>query len=345
MPGDDPYKLPVPMLIRFYRSSYAAQYVSLFLLAVVLWAGAFWRLSEPVNDSIACAGPLYHILMNFTGGIRAVSILLAFFLLLFEAVLLNLILINNDLVPRNNLVPTLVYILLMSSTPGLLMLHPALVANLFFLITLHMVFKLYSEAESYPRVFNTGMMLALASLFYLPSAIFLVFVWMTFLVYRLFSWREWLIILIGFLLPYVYLLSVYFFLGRITEYTDALVSFLRNFEVFPEFGKLERVTYISSGFIVFFLAPAVLRLMGEINEKIVATRKRFWAVIWFLIISVGWLPFSGSFFILHLPVIYLPVTVFLAWYFSAMKKTRRLDILFTVWVLLIAANNLFGILD
>jgi len=333
------------MLIRFYRSSYAVQYVSLVLLGMLLWAGAFWRPYEPLNDINACAGPLYHVVMNFIGGIRTVNLLLAFFLVLFEAVLLNLILINNDLVPRNNLLPTLLFILLMSSTPGMLMLHPALFANLFFLITLQMAFKLYSETESYPRVFNTGMMLALGSMFYLPSAIFLLFVWMTFLVYRLFSWREWLIILIGFLLPYIYLLSFYFFFDRITEYTTGLALLMDNFVVLPEFGRIGAIHYVCWGFILFFMVPAGLKMMAEINEKVVATRKRFWAVIWFMILAAGWLPFSGSFFFLHLPVVYLPVTVFLAWYFSAVKKTRRLDILFTIWVLLIAANNLFGILD
>ena len=114
------------MLIRFFRSSYIIQYALLAIIAAALWAGAFIQ-PQNMPEGVEYVTPLYNLLADLLHEFPRIMVSLAFVLILLEAFILNSILIYHDMVPKNSLLPSFIFILLMSSAPGLLNLYPVLV--------------------------------------------------------------------------------------------------------------------------------------------------------------------------------------------------------------------------
>ena len=74
-------------------------------------------------------------------------------------------------------------------------LHQGLLTNGVLIFFLYMFLNIYDHPDAFKEVFSACFALALASILDLNHALFLLLVWIGFLLYRVFSWREWLSLL------------------------------------------------------------------------------------------------------------------------------------------------------
>lgn len=189
------------MILRLFRSNHPALALWLPVIGAVLWLPGWW-LDQPPDFSMALigVGPLDKPWSADLGtGI-------AFLLLLAGALLFNNLFQQYDLIERKNQLPGLCYIIAFSWSPFLLQYSHLLVGQLFVLLAIRRLMQVYRQPNVLRELYDTGMFIALAALFYLPFALLLVGCMVSVGVLRAFNGREWLMPLSG-----IFTVSLIFF--------------------------------------------------------------------------------------------------------------------------------------
>ena len=101
-------------MIKFFRQSYAIQYVVIALLAIALWIPAFVAgkvpsgLEKPVT-------PIFNLINGVLDFSTYAQITFAFLLLVFETLIFNAILVDHQIVGKVSTMGAFVFVLLMST--------------------------------------------------------------------------------------------------------------------------------------------------------------------------------------------------------------------------------------
>lgn len=328
------------MLIGFFRKSFFFQYFMLIFLAGILWAGAFVNPVLPDFDTNQYLMPGYHLVMILIGGNALISVVLAFLFVLIQAFFLNYILIRNDLVPKNTLIPAMVYILLMSHSRTLLLLHPVIISNLFLMIILFNLFKVYTKEDAYNEIFNAGFLTSIGSFFYFPFLYFILFIWMAFIVYSLYKWRDWLIPFTGLITPYIFLLTYFYWSDELFLALDAYAGYYSTVAFIPLYLQFGLVDWIIAGIIVLLFLWSFLKLAANIQERIISIRKQYGTIFWLLVVCLLTYLGSGSFANSHLALIAMPVSIYFSYGFSNIKRKFWIELFFGILSLVILFNSL-----
>lgn len=328
------------MLIKTFRESYPVQYLLLALIALAIWAGAFISPSDnfpEINRFLTPGGP---ILNSITFGIPVLNILLGFIITFFTALLFNYVLVKNNLVDKNTLLPALILIVFYGHSTTYLSLHPVIVAGLFMILALNNILSVYTEEQAYEKVFNTGVFISLASFFYLPAIYLIAFVWFTFIIYSLYQWREWLISIIGLVTPYLFLWVWFFWNDELdiafVNYQSFFLSFSGFHYSFPD-GFINVAIEV---IIVLVFLWSLLTVFTRLGEKPITIRKRYWGVLWMFVITFINFFAAGDFFIATQAFLMIPMAIFVSGALPDVNRKWVVEILFGLLVVMIVVNNL-----
>ncbi|MHC1706143.1 MAG: hypothetical protein AB9842_01340 [Bacteroidales bacterium] len=317
------------MLIRLFRTESLLQFILLLFLGVLLWMPAF---INPVPSPIPWSPvPVYEKIIGLIGTVGLLNTILAFILVLAQGIILTLLLSAHDLSPRNNLLPAIIYMILMSWNPLMLTLNPALITNAILLIFLFLFMKVYERPDAFKEVFSACFTLSLACFFDAPLIILLLLVWFGFLIYRVFTWREWMISLIGFGLPLIYICFYYFWKGELSGLLNRTTTVINQIE--PIDYYFDPVTYIILIIMGLLVLSAILRIYSIIQEKVISIRKKFLFIIWFFMLTIPVFLFSGNTMWYQGSISLLPATALISFHFASLKKLFWWEILFTTLLL------------
>jgi hypothetical protein len=304
-----------------------------------LWLGAFMQASEIIYSSR----------INFTPGSLLIDWLLsvndlvatitAFILTLCGAFLLNYIVTKNNIFPRNSLLPALIYVILMSHSPHMLKLSSVIFAILFLLLVLNNIFLIYHRSEDYENVYMMGFWIAIASFFDIQSLFLVFFVWFTFLAYRLYYWREWTIVLLGLITPYLFLWTYYFWIDELGTLFLAYAEGFReiDFVRFTSFNFSYLYYLIIAAILGFFIWSFII-VSSAMGKRIIHYRKMLWSLIWLLLVSIVIFLFSGE-GKGSSTLLLIPVSIFIASGLNELKRTFWAEIAISFLTLMIVINN------
>ncbi|MCX6270207.1 MAG: hypothetical protein NTU44_03135 [Bacteroidetes bacterium] len=279
------------MLIRLFRSDFTFQFIILLILAVLLWLPA---LLNPLPAAAAWSPfGVYAVVVSVFNNLPFLRTLLAMLLVLTEGIFLTLLLTNHDLSPRNSAMPVIIYLIFMSWHPSMLTFHPAIFANAFLILFLYMFLNVYERPDAFKEVFSACFALSLSVFFDFSGVVFILLVWFGFLLYRVFSWREWAISLVGFCLPLLFAGFYYFWNDQFFIQIKRMTDFLFKINLIDL--HFEPVTMIVVIIMALFTFSAILKVLGVIQEKVISIRKKFLFMIWFFILAIPVFFFSGEF--------------------------------------------------
>lgn len=304
------------MIIHLFRRNYFIQYLFLLVFAVLLWSDVL-LYPELILKNLQSTG--IDRLDNFVADFPRIMIIISLVVLILQAFILNQVLIRNYLTDRNQLLTSALYILLWSSSPVLLQPNVVLLVSLTLVILLNVIFRMYGKPDPYGQVFDAAFLVGIASLIYFPAIFFIAFIWMCFIVYQIFTWREWIISFIGFLLPY-------FFIGTYFFWTDQLVEkalgFADRFLIsWPPVFTTNTYTFIIWSLIFLLVLVSMGHILRNLSENKIDQRKKNRVLVMFFVITVASVIYSGDMLKLHLALLAIPVSAFLSSHFS---ETRRL---------------------
>ncbi len=181
------------MIAGLFRSNRPAVLVLVPVLALVLFGGALAR-PAPEPDAVM---PLYGAVLHLARLTSWMPGLLGLLLVMGIAVQLAGLANDTEQLGRRNQLPALLFPLLLAAFDRYGPLEPALAGMPLVVLALRRVLSLGQAGGALRQVFDAGLLLGLAALFYLPYAFLVVVVWASVSVIRPFHWREYVVPLLG----------------------------------------------------------------------------------------------------------------------------------------------------
>lgn len=219
--------------------------------------------------------------------------IMASILIFVQVLLINYIFIKHRLSREITLFAGLFYVLFVSVIAENCYLSNILIANTFIILAFKNILETYKVPQATAQIFNTGLMIGVASLFYSPYFAFLIFGVIALLQLRSFKILEKIQFFIGAGIPY-FLLFTYRYWNDI-PFVD--IDFIRD--IFFRWPSIS-----SDELLIFYFAVLIL-LLGVIvsifnygtftAKKTIQTQKKIDLVYWMLIFSlISFLIFSSE---------------------------------------------------
>jgi hypothetical protein len=165
---------------------------------------------EDANLDASHAGILSHYLYGFLGSDTVLIKVFSIFLLLFQAIQINRLVSLNRLTNENSLFAGVFYLLMLSASLEFIPLHAPILANTFIIMMFLDVFKQTRNVQLHLDMFNVGLWVGLASLFYFPYVIFLIIGILGVIYLRTYKWVDTVRALLGVMVPYFLLGTIIF---------------------------------------------------------------------------------------------------------------------------------------
>lgn len=322
-------------MIRFFKNNNPSSYVFLPLFAIVLWVGGFFIKYEGAVYGM----PLYNGIEQWVGSYGVTATALAFLLMLGEAFLLNFIVNENAVLSKPSFLPALLYIVFMSCDTDLLTIYPLLFSNLFTLLAVHRLVSSYRLDKAFAHVFDTGALLSLATLFYFPGVALFALLPVGLVLFRPFIWREWVIALIGIIVPYTFVFTYYLWNDMLAELWQITVIYPQ-----PKFVTFRASDgfYVTLTICVVVLALSVLRLFSGFLEATQKNKKGIILLLWLSLFSLLSVFFSPQINLRHFMILAIPAAVFSANYFLRVKSGRWGEFLFLLLLIGVMVGHIYS---
>jgi hypothetical protein len=270
------------MLLKIFKTNPLLLLVFGIALSAGLWAYTLLQPAEitrPYTD-ITLLAPFFdriHDLTMLKGG-------LGFAILLIEAGIWNRIVNRHSLLKQTTWFPFFFMVVLLSCRPTLVGFYPALVSSLFLVLAVNRLISAYMKESALREVFDSGLCVGIATLFYIPSMVFLLLLWIGLIILRAINWREWACTIIGFLLPFVF-------------------TFTYNLVFFPNYPWYKKITgeffyhsvhlsfsweQITIMILLFLTAAGSLWFyVNRITDNVVKAQKFWTLLLWFILIAAS----------------------------------------------------------
>lgn len=203
------------MILQLFKSNSVGMIFLIPLLALLLWSDIF--MTNQTNFvPLPYSMPAYSFVMRYLTN-TIISSIFALILIIIQAFYLVYINKVYNFISQRTFLTSLLFVLISSAFLNLHYLHPAIIANIFVLLTIVEIFSSYQKPKVYKASFNSGFLIAVAGLFYVNANFLILFVFISLMVLHSFNWREWISVIIGFITPYIITLFIYY-------YTDQWMS-------------------------------------------------------------------------------------------------------------------------
>lgn len=282
---------------------------------------------------------LFGLLLRMPVSFLPLSMVLSALLCFIQALLINQIVNSNKILSRKNYLPGFIFIIFASFLPSYLLLSPASVSFTFLILAVGKIFSVIRREKVNSDIFDIGFLVAIAALFYFPAVLFLVFAYIGLATVRAFSYREWMIILLGFLSPFFVLFTFYFW------HDDAASMFSNIANLHSQkwmagfmFSQIEWILLAVIGFITLF---SLLILPAALYTSVIQTRKfslLLVVFIFFTLVSFVLLQQADS---AHLLWLSLPLAIILPMHLMQVKRDWIYEVIHLILILLVLAGQYF----
>jgi hypothetical protein len=211
--------------------------------------------------------------------------------------------------------------------------HPLLVSNILVIRALDKTFSLFKNDSPASPVFDGSFLLAIATLIYFPA--FLFFFLFLYSIYNLrsFNFREMMIAVVGFALPFFFLAVYGFWTGTLVSSTHNFFARFTIHKIQEELHDVRPAIGIAV-YIAFLVLLALIRLRSNFYRNIIKARSTQEILFVFFILALAGLIFLPAIALYHFTQLAIPFSVFIAYFFISAKKR--------LWIYEAALWILFG---
>jgi len=257
------------------------------------------------------------------------NITIAAIIVFIQALLFNRIINNHNLLSKPGYLPGLLYITGSSLFLPFLILSPPLICNFLLIWVMDKLLKIGRDQNAIMILFDIGMIIAVGTLIYFPFIIMLLMLWLSLLLYRSFSWREWFSGLAGFLTIFLFVAVYYYWNDALTRF---YMIWLPLGNKFPSVFKINYNDYLVLVPILLIMVLAVLKLRENFFRSFISTRKAFQMLFFMFVLSLVSVYTKPDFRVYHFLLCVPPGAVLLAYYFSNASKRWFYESLFIILV-------------
>lgn len=222
--------------------------------------------------------------------------------------------------------PASLFMIILAGFTGMHTLHPVYFGAVFLMVAISRLFSIFEKAKPYSAVFDVGFWLGMGTLFYFNLVVLLpAFLIGVLVLTRETRWREYLILILGLVVPLLFAWSFYFFFGKAEVITE--VFYKSTMTPVNHF----RTNFALHGYLsllILFTILASVDILRQYDSKKVSSRKYF--LVFFLIfifsmVSFAFIPATSQ---EMLVISAIPVTYLISNFFVFMKRRFWSELLF-----------------
>jgi len=323
------------MVLRYFNGNRISVLIVIILFPVAYWIPSLFTATSTAIPYVSGA-PLGELLLSFSNRYRLLSSLAALLIVLLNGYLLVQLNTIYIFIPGRTNLPALFYYILVTGFYQLHQLNPALVASFLIIVLLYRILNTYKDEATSYNFMDAGILVSLAALFYFPALLLLFLIPVSLVNLRPFYWREWVYTILGLLLPYIFLFSVYYLVDiPASHYFSKLATSFEQVKQVFSTGVIINWSYIVLNLVIssYFM----MTLIGNIK---IHARKFFILFLWFFLLSVLIylvIPGTGNEMVYFLSV---PLAFLFSNYFLKCKRNWINDLLFLLFLVLLVLQRI-----
>ena len=266
------------------------------------------------------------------------SVFLNTLLILIQALYLNSVLGKNEMFTKKSNFILLFYPLIVAALSQYGMLTPASFVNLILIAIFSKILALYKNSNPLPLVFDAGLLSAIASLFFLPAIFVAIFIFISLFVLRPISWREWVVALMGFAVPYIIVSLYYFWNDGFMHFWGYILD--ANIKAgFKSIGVMNNLTIAIFCLISLLIILSINRIRVNYYKTIVRVRNYIQAVFILLFVACVSAYMSNDKIDISLQILTVPFAIIGSFFFIHAKRLFFPEFLLLTLIVLVVVNR------
>lgn len=313
-------------MLNLFLSNRASTVIVIPILLLVFWFGSFFQsLPENIDSTYA-----YSLVYQELGGFPIINRVLGFLLVTALVFIISRTFNANDFYNKENAIPSLMLIIMIGAWNGFHFFSPIYFSLILLLMSVSRILKIYHQKNVIRELFDASFLIGLAALFYYPIVLFVISIWGFLTISRSFNLREFVIPLIGLLLPF-YFLWVAFYYFEIQPDFFNLISTTEAKSMLFQVGLTQRLYLVITAILLVFSLIYLLRVLERSKVQVQHARK--FLLLFFLNgVIVYWISLFFYPIIERALFIVLPLAMILPFFFIESKPLVK-NLSFYFWLL------------
>jgi hypothetical protein len=327
------------MLLKTVKSNRAVNYVIFPSAGLIFWGISLIHPQTYPLYNGESGNFLYAPVQSLLVGFPFIQTLLAIILLIVLGFVMMYINNRYNFIRERTMLPLLLFILLVSGFSGMETMHPVYPGTAFFLIAILRLFSAFDQTKSYAAAFDTGFFLGIASLFYFNCfVLFPAFFIGLGILSRETKWREYVIILIAFLLPFLFAFSYAYLTGQFLEFLKVLE---KNVITPNDLFRTDVAFRLYAGYLALLILFGSVMIIHQYDTRKVSTRRYFMVFFLIFLFSVLGLIFIPAVSREMLVITAVPVTFLITDFFVSLRKRFWGELWFSLLVVMVILTRFF----
>jgi len=282
------------MFLKIYKTNQAYLILLIPITAILLWLTGFINCNfENFTANRSVTMPLYALFDSFINFNCYISLAVALILALAQGFYLSNLNKNFIFIKQRSYLHSFIFLLIISSSTLTRFATPAIFANFFILFSINWLFHSYKKVRPNTELFNSGLFLSIAGLFYLNALLLLPLLLIAYIIIHTVKFKEFLVIISGFITPLILSAGVLFINDKLFIYTENIWNYITktnyNFDnnIF---------SYIFYGWLILLLFIAIISFSNNFGTKKISSRKYLSIFLYLILYSIAMyflLPFSN----------------------------------------------------
>lgn len=246
------------------------------------------------------------------------------------AIYINKVFNNNGFYQTENSLPSLLFVIMIGAWTGFHFFSPIYLTLFFLLLGLNRILQVYHQKVILSEVFDAGFFLGVAAVFYYPTALFIISIWIYISMNRAFNFREYFLPLLGMALPFFFLSVFYFYFDL--PYDFLIYPIESGVDSLINLGSLtQRIFLVITGVAFLLSVPFYIKHISRSKLKTKNSRR---LMLVLLLNSVIIYILSFTFFPIHNRelLLVLPMVFIMPFYFYSVSTLYQ-NLLFYFWII------------
>jgi len=309
--------------------------IFLLLLSVALHFHVL--MQPPIIVANESDGLLSYLLLHYIQPLPPLVLIVLFHtIILSQAIRLNIFLSNFKMFQQISYIPAFTYIILTAMFPYWDVISAGLIANSLVIWILVKLLRLYEQSQPKTLEFNIGLIVGISIILHEPIAILIAVVLFALLIIRPFKLAEWLVLIMGILLPFYFIFTYVFLSGNINDFR----------QYFPKLDWKNPLVQPSFNIILALIVMGVQLIAGffywnEQQTRFIIQVRKYWGVLFLLLILTFFQPILFSVQGLYASAIAIaPLASFISFAYATPKRLLIPNLLFWAGAAVIVYNHL-----
>ena len=321
--------------------------VAFYVVLIAVYRFCYWFVPVDTNFVFTHTEPLSQLVFGLLKGpllrYTWLSPVLSGLLCFIQALLINGIVNENKMLAKKNYVAGLIFITVFSFFKESLLLSPASLSLTFVILSTRTMFSLIKKEKAFGDVFDVGFLIALSALCYFPAALFVLYAYIGLGIVRAFAFRDWVIVMLGFIAPYFVVFTWYFWFDE----TAALPGQLSNAHAIHWLTGLafKPIDYLLLGSLVMLVGASLVLLPGALYSSLIQVRKFSTALITLMLLIALSFLLQQSVHLSHWVLLSLPLAIIFSMVLMQIKSKPISEVMHLILILLVLAGQYLPVLN